>query len=167
MKTSLRTVLSLTILSLYGFAFVGCNKDSSSRTGSFALDEQHEDSHDHDDDHDHAHEHDHPAHGPNGGHVIELGGTAKVEWMLDDEVELFSIMFDNVDKVTGVQMKTNIEGTETVYEFERSDTPAGPVYGLMSPELATAVKMGESVKTELVVTTEDGELTGGVVYHAH
>jgi hypothetical protein len=171
MKTRLRTVLSLTILSLYGFGFVGCNKDTSPKTGSLALDEPHDDSHDHEHDHEHdhddEHEHDHPAHGPNGGHMIELGGEAKVEWMLDDELELFSIMFDNVDKITGVQMKTNIEGTETAYEFEKTDTPAGPVYGLKSPELATAVKMGEAVKTELVVTTEEGELTGGVVYHAH
>jgi hypothetical protein len=200
MKTTLRTILSLTILTLYGFAFVGCNKGAlgTKMVAQNQQDDQHDDhdhdddhghdddddhGHDHDDDHDHDHDsghdhdddhateddhgHDHPAHGPNGGHIIELGGDAKAEWVLDNETDLFSVIFLQVKNVEKVEMQTSVAGSETVYEFEKSDTPAGPMFGLASPELATAVKMGDAVKTKVVVTTAEGELTGQVVYHAH
>ena len=179
MKTHLRTILSIAILSAYGFAFVGCSKESAPVASAPDASAHDDDGHDHDgDDHDHDHDHegddhdhdgpDHPEHGTRGGHMVELSNDAKTEVHFDEEADLFSVYTDGLGDVSKVQMKTTIEDKETVYEFERSDTPVGPVYGLKSPELATAVKMGiEAVQTELVITNADGDLTAQYEHHSH
>jgi hypothetical protein len=179
MKTQLRTILSVAILSAYGFAFVGCNNASKPITSAPPSSDQDHD-HDHaDGDHDHAegdHDHDghdhaghdHPEHGIRGGHMVELSNGSKTEVQLSEDTDLFSVYVDDLGEISKVQMKTTIADKETVYEFERSDTPAGPVYGLKSPELATAVKMGkEVVQTELLITTADGDLTAQYEHHSH
>lgn len=99
--------------------------------------------------------------------MIELGGDAQIEWMLDNQTDAFTILFENVENVQKVEMKTDISGNEKVYAFAKTDTENGPMFDLTSPELATAVKMVDAVKTTVVVTTDSGELKGRVVYHAH
>ncbi len=120
MKTHLRTILSIAILSAYGFAFVGCSKESASVASvPSASDHDHDhDDHDHDehDDHDHD-DHDHPEHGTRGGHMVELSNDAKTEVHFDEESDLFSVYIDGLGDVSKVQMKTTIEDKETVYEF--------------------------------------------------
>jgi hypothetical protein len=100
--------------------------------------------------------------------MVELSNGAKTEVSLFEDSDLFSVYIDGLSDVSKVQMTTTIGDKETVYEFERSDTPGGPVYGLKSPELATAVKMGkEVVQTELLITTADGDLTAQYEHHSH
>ena len=62
---------------------------------------------------------------------------------------------------------SDIEGTVNEYDFEKSETPDGVVFSITSPELATAVKMGDAVKTTLVITTKDGEVSGDYKHHSH
>ena len=71
------------------------------------------------------------------------------------------------DDVTKVAMTTDIEGEVSEYDFEKSETPDGVVYSITSPELATSVKMGDAVKTKLVITTKDGEINGDYHHHSH
>lgn len=157
---------------------VGCGAPDSTATTDSAETDDHGD-HDHGDgDHDHGdHDHgdhdddhaghDHPEHGPNGGHMVNLSGGAHAEWSHDDEKELLTVYPEDAGKVTKVEMKTTIDGTDTVYPFEKSDDDGMTTYTLTSPELLTAIKMGDAVKTELLITTEDGQAGGAVVHHAH
>jgi ABC-type Zn2+ transport system substrate-binding protein/surface adhesin len=177
MKTPLRTILSAAVICLYGFPSAGCNNNASRSASSPPTSEQesHEDhdheGHDHDDhdghDHDDHEGHDHPAHGPNGGHMINLSGGAHAEWAHDDESDLITVYAEKPESVTKVEMKTNIGGTETVYEFEKKEADGKTMYEIVSPELLTAVKMGTGVDTTLVITTEDGQATAKVEHHSH
>ena len=64
-------------------------------------------------------------------------------------------------------MTTDIAGKMSDYTFEKTETPDGLVYRITDPLLSTAVKMGDVVKTTLVITTAEGELTGVYKHHAH
>lgn len=155
MKTTLHIVLSVTVVCLYGFVFVGCKGDSDTTpnpTNQFALDES---------DGEGAYKPvvQHPDHGPHGGHMVQLSNDKESEVHFDKEAELFSVYIDGLGDVSKVQMTTTIGGNETVYDFARSDTPTGSIYGLKSPELATAVMSEEAVQTKLTITTAEGDLT--------
>ena len=165
MKTKTRTILSVAILCLCGFAVAGC-KSESSNTDSFALNDQGEDEDAYVRSDDHGH--DHPEHGKRGGHMVQLSNDSETEVHFDEESELFSVYIDGLGEVTKVQMTTTISDEKTVYEFERTETPGGPLYGLKSPELATAVKMGkDAAQVELMITTSDGDLTAAYEHHSH
>lgn len=169
MKTTLRTLLSAAIVCLYSTLWIGCNQKTST-TPSGDQTAHNESAHDHagEDDHDHDHDHVHPEHGKRGGHIVKLSNDAETEVQLVDESDLFTVYIDGLGDVSKVQMKTKIADKETVYEFERSDTPEGAVYGLKSPELATAVKMGKDVvQTELTITTAEGDLRAQYEHHSH
>ena len=99
--------------------------------------------------------------------MVELSGGAHAEWAHDDDQDLIVVIPEEPESVTKVEMKTTIEGTETVYSFEQAEDEGITLYRLESPELLTAIKMGEGVETKLVVTTADGEATGNVEHHAH
>ncbi|QDT03604.1 hypothetical protein K227x_19880 [Rubripirellula lacrimiformis] len=174
------TLLSCALVATFGFTVLaGCG--SSSAPPAESADHGHDDhdheghDHDHDDHEGHDHDdhgddhegHDHPAHGPNGGHMVDLSGGAHAEWAHNDDKELITVYPENADKVTKVEMKTTIEGDSTVYPFAKADDDGQTIYTLTSPELLTAIKMGDAVKTELVITTADGESTGKVAHHAH
>ncbi|TWU47457.1 hypothetical protein Poly51_52570 [Rubripirellula tenax] len=149
----------------------GCGtKTAAPAPASTSGDHDHDD-HNHGDHDDHDHDdhagHDHAAHGPNGGHMVDLTGGAHAEWAHNDDQELLAVYPENADQVTGVEMKTTIQGETTVYPFEKADDDSMTVYSLTSPELLTAIKMGDAVETVLVITTKEGEATGKVVHHAH
>lgn len=99
--------------------------------------------------------------------MIDLTGGAHVEWAHDDENDLITVFPENPEAVTSVAMKTNIDGNETVYDFEKKEIEGKTVFQIVSPELLTAVKMGKAVDTKLVVTTDEGEATAQVEHHAH
>lgn len=99
--------------------------------------------------------------------MINLSGGAHAEWAHDDENDLITVFAENPDSVTAVAMKTNIEGDETVYDFEKKEIEGKTVFQIVSPELLTAVKMGKAVDTKLVITTEEGEASAQVEHHAH
>jgi len=179
--------LCLSITCMYGFMMVGCDEpkttpnpeatthdDGHNDDGHDHNDDGHDhddDGHDHEDDHDHdADAHDHPAHGIRGGHLIELSGDKDVEVQFADDKDMFTVFVADAvkpDTVTKVAMTTDIAGKMSDYTFEKTETPDGLVYRITDPLLSTAVKMGDVVKTTLVITTAEGELTGVYKHHAH
>ncbi len=186
----LRVLCSLAVLSCYTAMFVGCGSGSTNSTPTSTVDEDHDhdhaegDDHDHDhdhaegddhdhaegDDHDHAdgHEgHDHAAHGPNGGHLLELSGGAHAEWAHDDQKNQIMVYVEKPETVSKVEMKITVGDDVTAYKFEKTEADGKAFYEIVSPELLTAVKMGKVVDAKLVITTEDGELIGQVEHHVH
>ena len=134
--------------------------------------------HDHaDGDHDHADhadgdhaEHDHPAHGIRGGHLIKLSGDKEVEVQFTDDADKFVVHVADAakpDTVTKVAMSTDIAGKVSDYPLVKAETDDGVVYEITSPALATAIKMGDVVKTTLTISTADGEMSGVYKHHAH
>ena len=126
------------------------------------------------DDHDHgdhaAGEHDHPAHGIRGGHLINLSGDKEVEVEFTADADKFVIHVADAakpDTVTKVVMSTTIDGKVADYPLEKAETDDGVVYEITSPALATAVKMGDVVKTTLTISTKDGDISGVYMHHAH
>ncbi|MFK8115143.1 MAG: hypothetical protein AB8B91_23275 [Rubripirellula sp.] len=193
MKTNpLRTLLTIALLCTYTAAFTGCeNQADTTATATSSDDHDHADhdghdheghdhddheGHDHDDHegHDHAAEghdehagHDHPAHGPNGGHMVELSGGAHAEWAHDDDKDLLTVFVEKPETVTKVEMKTVIGDKETSYEFEKKESDESTTFQLTSPGLLTSIKMGDAVKTQLIIATADGEVSGKVLHHSH
>ncbi len=126
------------------------------------------------DDHDHGDhaggDHDHPAHGIRGGHLINLSGDKEVEVQFTDDADKFVIHVADAakpDTVTKVVMSTTIDGKVADYPLEKAETDDGVVYEITSPALATAVKMGDVVKTTLTISTKDGDISGVYKHHAH
>lgn len=65
-------------------------------------------------------------------------------------------------------MISKIEEKETTYDFVASDTAElEGAFVLTSPELATAVRMGDAVTVTLVVETEDGAVSTRYQHHEH
>lgn len=170
MARSLSTAVLLSLVAFCFISLVGCADGTSTPVAETSTEDDHDHGdHDHDHgDHDHSHDgHDHPEHGPNGGHMANLTGGAHAEWAHDDDKELLTVYPENPAAVTAVMMRTTIEGTAKDYEFAKADDDGVTVYTLTSPELLTAIKMGDAVKTELIIQTADGEASGKVVHHAH
>lgn len=189
----LATLLCLSIACVYGLTQMGCStqetaSDSTTTTGDHDhADGDHDhDDHDHDDhnhddhdhgDHDHgkvsddAHaDHDHPAHGIRGGHLIKLSDDKEVEVQFTEGADKFVVHVADAakpDTVTKVAMSTTIEGKVSDYPLEKAETDDGVVYEITSPALATAVKMGDVVKTTLTISTKDGDISGVYKHHAH
>ncbi len=187
------TLLCLSVVCVYGFAVMGCNTqepvDGSNPASSDHDDHDHADGdhdhgdHDHGDhdhadgDHDHADhadgdhaEHDHPAHGIRGGHLIKLSGDKEVEVQFTDDADKFVVHVADAakpDTVTKVAMSTDIAGKVSDYPLVKAETDDGVVYEITSPALATAIKMGDVVKTTLTISTADGEMSGVYKHHAH
>ena len=166
MKKMPSRILWVAMVWLCGFALSGCQKDTTTSPTSFSLNEPVGEDDTDEDVVDWGE--DHPEHGPRGGHMIQLSNDAETEVGFDEEAKLFSVYLDGLGDVTAVKMTTTIEGEETVYEFERTDTPVGTIYGLLDEELASAVMKGKDVtQTLFTITTADGDLTAEYEYHAH
>ncbi|MGI9443682.1 MAG: hypothetical protein ACR2N1_14530 [Rubripirellula sp.] len=191
------TLLCLSIACVYGAAQIGCSKQESTGTSTTPAGDHSDDDHDHDHDHgdhdhgdhdhgdhdhgDHSHDdhdhgdhaggdHDHPAHGIRGGHLINLSGDKEVEVQFTDDADKFVIHVADAakpDTVTKVVMSTTIDGKVADYPLEKAETDDGVVYEITSPALATAVKMGDVVKTTLTISTKDGDISGVYKHHAH
>lgn len=163
-------ILIVAMTCLCGFTQSGCQKDAStSNNGAeqFALAEP--EGEEQDDGNEAAKwGEDHPEHGPRGGHMIELSNDQKTEVHFDEEAELFTVYIDDLGDVRDVQMTTTSDGETTVYEFERTETPGGTLYGLLNSELAEAVMQeDEEIEVKLQITTADGELTADYEYFPH
>jgi len=191
MKTNrFATLLCLCIACVYGVTQIGCSKQETAGTpppnaGDHPVSDHDHDhgDHDHGDhdhgDHDHGDhdhedhtegEHDHPAHGIRGGHLINLSGDKEVEVQFTADADKFVIHVADAakpDTVTKVVMSTTTDGKVADYALEKAETDDGVVYEITSPALATAVKMGDVVKTTLTISTKDGEISGIYKYHAH
>ncbi len=119
------------------------------------------------DEHDDHAGHQHAAHGPNGGHLVELSGGSHAEWTHDDKTSLVTVHVEDPSSVSLVRVDVTIDGEVTVYEFEKAEVDGKVCYQSVSPELLTAIKMGEVVSTQLVIIQEDGQRAGRIEHHAH
>jgi hypothetical protein len=131
-------------------------------------DHDHGDDHDEHGDHDHGDghdDHDHPAHGPNGGHMVDLSGGGHAEWVHNDQKEEILVYVEEPDSVEKIEMTAVVEDQTNRYAFERVE--GEDYFRIVSPDLLFAIKMGDAVKTELLITTQDGEQAGAVKHHAH
>jgi hypothetical protein len=93
-----------------------------------------------------------------------------VEVQFTDEADKFVVHVSDAakaDTVTKVAMSTEIAGKVSDYPLQKAETDDGVVYEITSPALATAVKMGDVVKTTLTISTADGEMSGLYKHHAH
>jgi predicted small lipoprotein YifL len=162
MNQSIRTFLALSILSVFGLSLIGCGDKSPALPPSVTPPPPASDS-----TADHDHDHDHPEHGERGGHMVELSDGSKVEVLFADDLDFFTVFANDPDKVSKVEMITKIGDEEKTYEFEKTATFDSAIFGLTDPELSTAAKMGEGVDIQLVITSEDGVLTGGFEHHEH
>lgn len=112
-------------------------------------------------------EHKHPDHGDRGGHMFTMSDDSRVEVAFVEEADMFTVWANDPDKVTKVEMVATIDGKDTAYPFKKTPTFTSAVYALTSPELATAVKMGEGVDIKLIIAHEDGEASTKYEHHEH
>jgi hypothetical protein len=99
--------------------------------------------------------------------MVELSGGAHAEWAHDDEEDRITVYAENPQDVTKVEMHVTIDGKQTVYALEPHTADDETTFQITSPELLTAIKMGELVETKLLITAAAGEATGKVTHHAH
>ncbi len=173
--------LAALLLMFWGAALLGCGQQTASNSTGGAASGDHHD-HDHGD-HDHAHHHhDHGAHGPNGGHLIELGGGKyHAEWVHDDLADQ-----ENAKNVTvyilGEDAKTekpieaeyitiNVTGGKEPkqYQLQAVNVQDGKAsqFALDDPALVVDLGMvGQGVEARLSVKI-DGEPYNAKIEHDH
>ncbi len=129
-------------------------------------DHDHADHEDHDG-HDHS-AHEHPEHGLNGGHMVKLEDGSEIEVALNKEDDAFAIFPATPAEVSSIKMISKVGEEETTYEFAASESEdSAGAFLLTSPELATAVRMGDTVEVTLVVETKDGATSAKYQHHEH
>ena len=120
-----------------------------------------------DDGHDHS-AHEHPEHGLNGGHMVKLEDGSEIEVALNKEDDAFAIFPATPAEVSSIKMISKVGEEETTYEFTASESEESVgAFMLTSPELATAVRMGDTVEVTLVVETKDGSTSAKYEHHEH
>lgn len=126
--------------------------------------------HDHDHDH-HGHDHDHAAHGPHGGHIMELGDEEyHAEWTHDDKSGNVTVyILDSTMKkevpieAESITIKTSVKGAdgdqETTYTLaavnpSTGDKPTASQFEITDQALLTVLKAiggGASATLELPI----------------
>jgi hypothetical protein len=167
---------------LWGAAILGCGKSDGTAGNTPAGTSPADDHADHDHDHDHAHEH--AAHGPNGGHLIEIdGGRYHAEWTHDDPTEN-----ENAKNVTvyilgedaktehpieaeSVQINVAIEGKDPKqYELPSLNMQDGKAsqFALDDPALIVDLGMaGEGVTARLNLHIDGNPYSALIEHHEH
>ncbi|MEC7677672.1 MAG: hypothetical protein VX694_00250 [Planctomycetota bacterium] len=179
--TRLFHLLGLTFGLIAAISLSGCGTGAEGpSTPASEADADHDHDHDHDGDHDHDHAdhedhdghdhsaHEHPEHGLNGGHMVKLEDGSEIEVALNKEDDAFAIFPATPADVSSIKMISKVGEEETTYEFAASESEdlAG-AFLLTSPELATAVRMGDTVEVTLVVETKDGSTSAKYQHHEH
>jgi hypothetical protein len=182
--------LTATVLMFFGAATLGCIKETSSTGGGETATTSGEVGHDHGD-HDHAghdHAHEHAAHGPHGGHLIELAdGKYHAEWTHDDLSEQenaknVTIYILGEDAKTEVpieaeQITINVSGGKEPKQYELAAVNAqdgkASQFSLDEPALVVDLGMaGEGVEAKLNVKIEGTPYSAAIAHdhehdHAH
>lgn len=141
---------------------VGCGKETttttSTTTTTTTTDHDH-DGHDHDDDED-AEDPRFAAleAGTRGGHLFPLSNGKKTEIQYDADAQLFSLYIDGLGDVSGATISVTSGGEEKSWDLERSDTPAGPVWGILDEDLAAALAADDAAGT-VTIKTAEGDIT--------
>ena len=167
-----RAKVLLATIALMSFASFGCQptatKPGDKGTNSAA-------SHD---DHGHDHAHDHGEHGAHGGHMLHLEPTGEhAEWTHDDEAGVLTVYFEEMvsagSKIEKVRVDLSL-GDKPKKAYDLEGTAAddhkieGSIFSIKSPELVTALGVGEGVKAELIVTVAGKDLKASLEHdHGH
>ncbi|MDC0279204.1 hypothetical protein OAL43_03270 [bacterium] len=180
MKSQLRIIAHSFTVAAVSMLIVGCGGSDvdSTATSTVSATADHDDDHgdhdhgDHDhgdhDHEDHAEVHEHPAHGLNGGHMVKLEDGSEIEVALNKENDSFAVFPANPSEVTEILMTSKVDETVTNFEFAASeDSATEGAFVLTSPELATAVRMGDPVEVRLILKTNDGETSVKYEHHEH
>ena len=179
--TRLFHLLGLTFGLIAAISLSGCGTGGEGpSTPASEADADHDHDHDHDGDHDHDHAdhedhdghdhsaHEHPEHGLNGGHMVKLEDGSEIEVALNKEDDAFAIFPATPADVSSIKMISKVGEEETTYEFAASESEdSAGAFLLTSPELATAVRMGDTVEVTLVVETKDGSTSAKYQHHEH
>lgn len=186
--TRLFHLLGLTFGLIAAISLSGCGTGGEGpSTPASEADADHDHDHDHEGDHDHDHDHDgdhdhdhadhdghdhsaheHPEHGLNGGHMVKLEDGSEIEVALNKEDDAFAIFPATPADVSSIKMISKVGEEETTYEFAASESEdSAGAFLLTSPELATAVRMGDAVEVTLVVETKDGSTSAKYQHHEH
>jgi hypothetical protein len=128
----------------------------------------------------HGHDHAHPAHGPNGGHLVELGEEEyHAEWLLDGATGTVTVIIldGQVKDEVGIEAKSvtinvAIEGQSQTYELPAvnasgDDPPKATQFELSSEKLLTALKVGTGVHATLSVDIAGKQYVGQIEFHHH
>jgi hypothetical protein len=114
----------------------------------------------------HNHSHDHGDEGEHGGHLVHLEpGGAHAEWSHDDEKGTVTVFMEEAvsggAKVESVRVDLEVTGNpKKAYAFEKGADEhkiENSVFTIKSPELVTALGVGEGVKATLVVVMDGKE----------
>ena len=126
--------------------------------------------------------HEHPAHGPNGGHVVELECATKpgehqhAEWVLEDEKVLVVMLAENnkdevgIDaEVVSIDVKAG-DKTETAVlkaaNRTEGEKPTATRFELADQKLLTTLSADE-IDAKIRVTIDGAEFSGKIVQHKH
>lgn len=149
--------VALMFLALGLFGTIGCDTKPSTKpvagagtTGS--------------DDHDHAH--DHGEHGPHGGHMVHLEPDGvHAEWSHDDDTKTITVYLDEVAKpASEVKFVVKVGDTEPqTFALSKSEGGmGGGTWTISSDALMTHLNMGEAAKVQLVVSSDDKQMTSTI-----
>ncbi len=130
---------------------------------------------------DHGHDHAHPAHGPNGGHLVELGDEEyHAEWLHDDATGTVTVIIldGQVKDEVGIEAESltinvAIEGqSPQTYELpavnrSSDDPPKATRFELSSEKLLTALQIGTGVHATLSVDIAGKQYVGKIEHHHH
>ncbi len=169
-----RAKVLLATIALMSFASFGCQPAASKSGDKSTKSAASHDDHGHDHSHDHAHE----EHGAHGGHMLHLEPTGEhAEWTHDDESGLLTVYFEEMvsagSKIEKVRVDLTV-GDKPKKAYDLEGTAAddhkieGSIFSIKSPELVTALGVGEGVKAELIVTVAGKELKAALEHdHGH
>ncbi len=122
-----------------------------------------------------AHNHAHGDEGEHGGHLVHLEPSGEhAEWLHDDEKGTVTVFMEEAvsegAKVDSVRVDLEVTGNlKKMYQLDASSDEhkiANSVFTIKSPELVTALGVGEGVKATLVVTI-DGKEQSCKLEHDH
>jgi len=122
--------------------------------------------------------HDHGAHGPNGGHMLELTpGGMHAEWNHTEEgLITVWILDDTAKKEVAIEQekvvfKVEIEGSDTTeYELEAVDAEEGKAskFEVTDENLLQGLETaGKGAKVTLMFSHDDKDYTGNVEHDEH
>lgn len=117
-------------------------------------------------DDDHAHVHDHAEHGPHGGHMLHLEPDGvHAEWAHDDDTKTITVYLDEVTKpASDVKFEVKVGDTEPQsFPLTKAEGgTGGGTWSISSDALMTHLNMGEAAKVQLIVSSDDKQMTSTI-----
>lgn len=175
----MRGFMTVVAVLLVGVWLAGCDRSAppspKTPTGGTGKGDEHG--------HEHGHEHhDHAAHGPHGGHIIELGHEEyHAEWTHDDEsgkVTVYILDGDMKNEVKiespDISINTKIGDAEKDYtlaaeDASDSDPPQASKFSIEDKALVVALEAAgkEGASARLKVKIKNKEFSSPITHDAH